>query len=169
MVYICRIRVILHHRSGGGILSHVFPMMMRAHAALRAKLAAFMVLALLVTGVFGVRPAPIEPAQAMHHGPRVLAGALHARPARDAFTGSRSGARLTQAGRLGQIGRRPPRHEEIEQHAQAPVWPDAAKGAPSVARFFFRKIPSDEGADADADGPTHPHQAYRSRAPPALA
>jgi hypothetical protein len=137
--------------------------------ALRAQLAALMVLALLVTGVFNARPTLSEATRPAGQTQRMAGTGSPAIGHRPVLTRSRSGAQVGQASRLRHVGRRSPRFEEIHQAAQAIAWPDLEKGAPSAPRFLFRKIPSDEGADADADQPHAPVKGYRSRAPPALA
>jgi hypothetical protein len=137
--------------------------------ALRARLAAFMVLALLVTGMAGIRPAIGEGAPTMRHAAAVAVASLQAVPPRGALAHSRAGSQLARAGRLESLNRRPSRHEELQRRLKAPVWADATSCAPGAPRFFFRKIPSDESADADADAPCAPSRPYHSRAPPALA
>jgi hypothetical protein len=137
--------------------------------ALRALLAAFMMLAILATGVFSVRPATGEAARPA--GPsQPMAGAdMQAPGHRTTLTRSRAGSQVGKASRLRHAGRRSPRFEEIHQTAEAIGWPDLEKGAPSAPRFFFRKIPSDDGADADADPAHAPVKGCRPRAPPTLA
>jgi hypothetical protein len=137
--------------------------------ALRAQLAALMVLAMLVTGVFNARPALSEATRPAGQAQSMAGTGMQAISHRTALTRSRSGSQVGQAGRLRHAGRRSPRFEDVHQAAQAIAWPDLEKGAPSAPRFFFRKIPSDDGADADADQPHAPVKGYRSRAPPALA
>lgn len=147
----------------------VFPLTVSAHVALRAKLAAWLVLAMLITGVFNARPALPEAARPAGHTQSMAGAGLQALGHRTVLTRSRSGSQWGQASRLRHAGRRSSRFEEVQQTAQAIAWPDLEKGAPSAPRFFFRKIPSDDGADADADQPLAPVTGYHSRAPPTLA
>jgi hypothetical protein len=139
----------------------------RAHVALRARLAAFLVLALIVTGMFSLRPGQIDGHRTP--GQATSTYAVGVQPAGQRHSVSTSRAQLGQAGRLRHAGRRSPRYEEIPESAQPVAWPDMEKGAPTIPRLFFRKIPSDDGADADADAPQAPASGYRSRAPPSLA
>lgn len=147
----------------------MFPLTLRAHVALRAKLAALMVLALLVTGVFGVRPVPGETHRSAGHVQSVAGAGFQAISHRTALTRSRAGSQVGQANRTRYASRRSPRLDEMHQAAQAIAWPDLEKGAPSAPRFFFRKTPSAEGDDSDADAPFAPVPGYQSRAPPAVA
>jgi hypothetical protein len=137
--------------------------------ALRAKLAAFMMLAILFTGVFNVRSAPSEAIRPAGQAQTVAGPGMQTLNRLTAMTRSRAGSQVGKASRQRNVGRRSPRFEEIHQTAQAIAWPDLEKGAPSAPRFFFRKIPSDGGADADADHPQTPVKGYHSRAPPILA
>jgi hypothetical protein len=126
-----------------------------------------MVLALLVTGVFNARPVSGEAVRPAGQTQSVARTGMPTVSHRTALTRSRS--QVGQTNRLRHASRRSSRFEEVHQTAQAIAWPDLEKGAPSAPRFFFRKISSDDGADADADHPPAPVAGYHSRAPPPLA
>lgn len=147
----------------------MFPLTLRAHVALRAKLAAFMVLAVLFSGVFGARPVLSEANRSAGHVQSMAGAGVQAISHRTVLTRSRAGSQVGQANRTRHVGRRSPRFEEIHQTAQAIAWPDLEKGAPSAPRFFFRKIPSAESDDADPGVSLAPVTGYHSRAPPAMA
>lgn len=150
-------------------VSIVFPFSMRAQVALRAKLAAFMVLAMLVTGLFNLRVAPTDANRTSGQTQSVfVVNNPFVRP-RNPLASSGAGAQFVQGNRARQAARRSPRYEEIHQSAQAIGWPDVEKGAPTRPRFVFRKIPTTESADADADSSHAPSSGYHSRAPPATA
>ena len=141
-----------------------FPFAVRAQLALRVKLAAFLVLALLFTGTFNLRPSPVEGARAP-----ISQEGTQAPGHRDSLASSHAGVELDKARRQRHVVRRSPRYEEIHESAQAIGWPDLEKGAPNLPRLLFRKLPSDEGSGADADGPHAPAQGPQPRAPPAMA
>jgi hypothetical protein len=128
-----------------------------------------MVLAMLLTGVFGTRPAPSEAIRPAGQAQSTADTRIPARNHLTVLMRSRAGSQVSKASRLRQVSRRSPRFEEIHQAAQAIAWPDLEKGAPSAPRFFYRKIPSGDGADAEADPSHAPVKGYQSRAPPAMA
>lgn len=150
-------------------VSIVFPFSMRAQVALRAKLAAFMVLAMLVTGLFSLRVAPTDAHRTSGQAQSVFVVNNPLVRPRNPLANAGAGAQLVTGNRARHAGRRSPRYEEIHQSAQAIGWPDMEKGAPTRPRFVFRKIPATESADSDADSAHAPSSGYHSRAPPATA
>jgi hypothetical protein len=142
-------------------------MTMRARVALRARLAAFLAIAVLMTGLFGLRPIQ-APSRGAASPAAIALGIAPASPHGEA-TRARPELRLGGAQRSRLASRRGMRYEDAAHSARPVAWPDLEMGAPSAPRFVFRKIPSDDGSDADADAPTAPIEGYHSRAPPVVA
>jgi hypothetical protein len=150
-------------------VSIAFPFSLRAQVALRAKLAAFMVLAMLVTGLFNLRVAPTDANRTSGQAQSVFVLNNPLVRPRHPLASAGGGAQLAKGNRLRHAGRRSPRYEDSHQSAQAIVWPDIEKGAPTRPRFVFRKLPQSESADSDADSSDAPPSGYHPRAPPATA
>lgn len=134
---------------------------LRTYAALRARLAACLIVAFLAMGLFdvvayrGMVPRPAAAQQML-----ATRGASGLAPVGPQQIRALRRHRPTAA--------RAPRYEEIREAAPTVQWPDLEKGVPGVWRFSICKIPSHEdaaGEDADRDAPA---TGYSSRAPPAL-
>lgn len=146
-----------------------FLFQLKTYSALRARLAALLVLVLLGTGMFGARAGGAEPGSASGTLRRVEAS-LSRKLARPSGLLMRTGARPRgeTASNRRAIGARPPHSGEVRayEYRHAVARTDAQKAPPRAARSFFNKVPSEEdAADEEADAAAR-YLGYHTRAPP---
>lgn len=146
-----------------------FLFQLKAYTALRARLAALLVVALLATGIFGmgISLSTSYPTGSM----RLPTGPSIARVAKPNEFMLRTGYRSEsdQSGRYRNVVGSPPDFEQAHADELTSGWVDTDRDLPRRPRFAILKLPADEDAEGDRRAPRRPALSYASRAPPSRA